>query len=70
MGKEDRIKYFDSSHIFKEYNKLSSSHKINILWEALDYMQQYNGRSKILCLAMALGYNNTEGENKTYFKRK
>lgn len=68
-NKEDGIKYYTSGHIHHEYNSLSPSHRIDTLWEALDYMQAYNGRSKILCIAMALGYDNNEGEDDTYFKR-
>ena len=45
-----------SNEISKEYESLSSNKKLNILYDALDYMQQYNGRSKFLCIAMAMGY--------------
>jgi len=67
---EDEIEYFTSGHIHHEYNSLSPYHRIDILWEALDKMEEYNGRSKILCIAMALGYDNIEGESDTYFKRR
>lgn len=60
--------YFTSAQITKEYNNLSDAKKCEILYEALDYMQQYNGRSKNLCIAMAMGYQNHEGESNTYYK--
>lgn len=49
------------------YNK--KRNKVEILWEALDYMQQYNGRSKVDCVALALGYEDTEGLAKYFYKK-
>jgi len=63
-------KYYTSTQISTEYEKLTLRAKIGVLMEALDYMQQHNGRSKFLCIAMAMGYDNYEGETNTYFKRK
>ncbi len=62
-------KYYTSEHISKEFGTLSDKKKINVLYSALDYMQQYNGRSVFYCIALALGYENTEGEPNTYTKR-
>jgi hypothetical protein len=31
-------------------------------------MQQYNGRSRIKCIALAMGYDNIEGDDYSYFK--
>ncbi len=62
------MKYYTSKHIQKEYSELTKDEKIKILYEAIDIMQQYNGRSRFLCIAMALGYNNFEGEGNTYTK--
>jgi hypothetical protein len=39
-----------------------------ILYDAIDYMQSYNGRNRFKCI-VAMGYDNYEGENNTYFKR-
>ena len=66
MSKEP--KYYTAEHISKQFEKLTRLQKIDILWDALDYMEQYNGRSKFLCVAMAMGYANTEGESNTYTK--
>jgi hypothetical protein len=62
-------KYYTDDHIMKEYGALSLKKKNDILYDALDFMQQYNGRSKFLCIAMAMGYDNYEGENNTYIKK-
>ena len=62
------MKYYTSADINKVYQALTKDKKIEILYEALDYMQQYNGRSKFLCVAMAMGYDNNEGEDTTYIK--
>lgn len=35
--------------------KLPRRNLVHIMWEALDLMQQYNGRSKMYCIAMAIG---------------
>lgn len=67
--KTTQIKYYTSEEISKEYAKLTKDKKIAVLMDALDYMQQYNGRSKFLCIAMAMGYDNHEGDNISYYKR-
>jgi hypothetical protein len=36
------------------YYKLSKTKRENVLWSALDYMEQYNGRTKWECIALAL----------------
>ena len=63
------VKYYTSDDIMKKYGQLTFREKNTILYEALDYMQSYNGRSKFLCIAMAMGYDNIEGDDKSYFKR-
>lgn len=62
-------KYYKYRHIQDIYDKLTSKEKVSILWEALDYMQQFNGRTPFYCVALALGYENFEGENDTYTKK-
>jgi hypothetical protein len=61
-------KTYTSDDIRSQYNKLSAPKQVQILYSALDYMQSYNGRSKILCIALAMGYENTEGGDNTYVK--
>lgn len=61
-------KYFTSSEINEKFHSLTKNKRIEVLLEALDYMQSYNGRSKILCIALAMGYDNYEGDDKSFFK--
>jgi len=42
--------------VMELYNKLSSPKKVEVLRSALDYMQQYNGRTKTDCIIYAMGY--------------
>lgn len=62
------MKYYTSEHIQSIYVSLKDSEKIKILSNAIDIMNQYNGRTKFLCIAMAMGYNNHEGDDKSYYK--
>lgn len=66
---DTETKYYTSEEISKKYALLSIKQKNDILYDAIDYMQQYNGRTRFLCIAMAMGYNNDEGDNKSYYKR-
>jgi hypothetical protein len=61
-------KYYTSEQILDKFYKLSSDEQAEIFWDALNNMQQYNGRTKVLCIALAMGYDNTEGDNKSFFK--
>tara|TARA_R110001592_G_scaffold162601_1_gene396191 strand:+ start:2958 stop:3152 length:195 start_codon:yes stop_codon:yes gene_type:complete len=61
---------YTSEQIQTEFNNLTKDKKIEVFNGALSIMQQYNGRSKFLCIAMAMGYENWEGENNTYTKTK
>ncbi len=48
------------------FMKKSDSEKVNILYNALDYMSQYNDRSKSECISLAMGYTNREGDMNTW----
>lgn len=65
---ETKTKYYTSEEISKKYAALSLKEKNKVLYAAIDYMQSYSGRSRFLCIAMAMGYDNYEGDNKSYFK--
>jgi hypothetical protein len=67
---KNEVKYYTEEHIRDEFDKLTKDKKISVLYEAIDIMQQYNGRSRFLCIAMAMGYKNHEGERDTYTKSK
>jgi hypothetical protein len=64
-----KTKYYTSKEISKEYDALSLKQKNEVLYEAIDYMQSYNGRSRFLCIAMAMGYKNYIGDSNSYYKR-
>lgn len=66
---ETKEKYYTSEQISNEFEKLTKDKKISVLYDAIDYMQSYNSRSRFLCIAMAMGYDNYEGRNDTYTKR-
>jgi hypothetical protein len=66
---ETKTKYYTSTEIHKKYLDLSLAKRNEVLYEAIDIMQQYNGRSRFLCIAMAMGFDNDEGDGKSYYKR-
>lgn len=68
MATVNKTKYFTSEEINKKFHSLTKNERIRVLLDALDYMQSYNGRRNILCIALAMGYDNTEGDNKSFFK--
>ena len=51
--------FFTFNELLEKYDKSSNFKKVGILYEALDYMQQYNGRPKNDCIILAMGYENT-----------
>lgn len=67
---EKKEKYYTSKNIQDEFINLTKDEKIIVLYKALDFMQMHNNRSRFLCIAMAMGYENWEGESDTYTKTK
>lgn len=67
---ENGERYYTSEEVSALYDKLSTKKKNEVLYEAIDFMNQYNGRSRFLCIAMAMGFKNYEGDDKSYFKPK
>lgn len=47
--------------IQSEFYRLRQNEQIVILWDALDIMSLYNGRSRWECVAQAMGYENENG---------
>lgn len=64
------MSYYTAQHISDEYDKFTMKKKNEILYQAIEIMQSYNGRSVFMCIAIAMGYENHEGENNTYYKRR
>ena len=62
------MKNLTGEQIHGKFNKLPTAKRIHLLWDALDYMEQYNGRSKTDCLALAMGYSNQSTVDGTYEK--
>jgi hypothetical protein len=62
--------YYTPVQIFTEFNEMSKDSKMEVLYEAINIMQQYNGRSRFECIAKAMGYENHEGEGSTYTKER
>jgi hypothetical protein len=65
---ESDLKYYTSKEIHIEYLNLSLEGRNKILYNAIDFMQSHNGRSRFLCIAMAMGYRNDEGLDSYYYK--
>lgn len=63
-----KVPYVNADYIMKKFYGLSYKKQVEILFDALGNMQQYNGRSETLCIAMAMGYANDEGDYGTYYK--
>lgn len=66
---ETKTKFYTTEYVSKKYASLSLKEKNEVLYEAIDYMNQYNGRSRFLCIAMAMGFDNDEGNENSYYKR-
>lgn len=60
-------KHYTTEEISKKYASMSLKEKNEVLYEAISYMQSYNGRSRFLCIALAMGYDSNDED--TYFKR-
>lgn len=61
------MKALTTRELIDSFNKLSAPKKVTILYGALDYMEQYNGRSKERCLCLAMGYQ--EADNGCWYKK-
>ena len=64
----DKQKTFTQQELMNLFNSQPASTKVGILLSALDYMQQYNGRSKADCIIYAMDYRDMDGSNDTFIK--
>jgi len=62
-------KTYTSQDFVDKYNALKCKEKTKVLYDALDYMQEYNGRSKLDCVILAMGYKVHNEDEDTYTKR-
>lgn len=58
--------------VIDKFEKLSNTNKVEVLFGALDYMQQYSGRSIGTCICLAMGYKMDidDDGNEVWEKRK
>lgn len=56
------VKQYSKDQIWRKYCLLSYKKKTQVLNAALDFMQQYNGRSKMECIALGMGYEPTDDD--------
>jgi hypothetical protein len=68
MTTTSKNKFYTSTQIQKEFDRLKKDDKIGVLFDALTIMSQANWRSEFDCIALAMGYMNTEGDALSYFK--
>ena len=52
--------------ILSKFNNLTKTQAISVLYDALDFMSEYNGRTKLFYIGLAMGYKNTEGLSDTW----
>ena len=62
------MEYFNQNQINQEFMELTPNARVEVLMDALNYMKQHNNRSRILCIALAMGYQNYEGREDSYYK--
>tara|TARA_R110000782_G_scaffold9407_2_gene30312 strand:- start:3018 stop:3218 length:201 start_codon:yes stop_codon:yes gene_type:complete len=61
-------KHYNQEDLLSQFYEFKYKKQSIILYDAIDYMQQYNGRTRLTCIFMAMGYKNYEGENNTWTK--
>lgn len=61
-----------TDQVICKFDKLSNAKKVEVLFDAIDYMQQYNGRTISTCICLAMGYegNYDKNDNFIWEKRK
>lgn len=53
-----------NDNLYELLLKLPKKNLINILWNALDEMQGYNGNTKTYCICKSLGFKEEEKDGK------
>ncbi len=62
-----KMERLDNNDIKDKFYELEDSQKVNVLYAALDEMQTFNGRTKIECIALAMGFTIDFIDGKTVF---
>lgn len=55
------MKIYSRDELAKMYNAMTKDKKIAVLYSAIDFMQQYNGRARQHCIFLAMGFNDIIG---------
>ena len=61
-----KLIFYTNKQITEEFENLTSAEQIVILLKALDIMHEFNSRSQIVCIGMALGYSNYYGADNKF----
>lgn len=59
------MKTYTELELQKKFEWLTKSEQINVLWSALNIMQQYNGRSRWECVFFAMDFEPVNDNNWT-----
>jgi hypothetical protein len=57
------MKNLTSAQMYKKFENQTYKKRVSILLDALGYMEQYNGRTQLQCIALAMGYESDYDEN-------
>jgi hypothetical protein len=62
------MKYYTAGEVWEEFSKMSKPSQFAILYNALDHMSNDSSRTKLTCVALAMGYDNDTGEPDEFYK--
>ena len=57
------MKIHTSEQMWKKFENQTYKKRVGILLDALGYMEQYNARTQLQCIALAMGYKATYNDN-------
>lgn len=61
-------KPLNTGDVLAKFNQLSWKNQANVLYEAIDFMQQYNGRSRADCICLAMGYTPSQEHDEMWIQ--
>lgn len=59
-----------TDQVTSKFDKLSNAKKVEVLFDAIGYMQQYNGRTISTCICLAMGYEEDYDKNGNFIWEK
>ncbi len=57
-----------TEQVLREFSILAYKEQVEVLFEALDYMESNNRNSKYTCICFAMGYNCVDGDTDRWRK--